>query len=169
MSMTTEHNIPPVDREIGADASGHGEMPTSAGSFLLRRAHYFTESGKPLLSIEQQHALSDLIRENDPAERQKLIDSYIRLVVKISKRYTDHGLVLIDLIREGNQGLIHALERFEPKGGFRFSTYATWCICQNIERAIMLRNGHGRSFPDSTPRGIMADSAMQGGQDGLPT
>ena len=73
----------------------------------------------------------------DFAARQRLIEHNLRLVVSIAKHYTNRGLALPDLIEEGNLGLIHALEKFDPERGFRFTTYATWWIRQSIERAIM--------------------------------
>ncbi len=73
----------------------------------------------------------------DEAGRKRMIESNLRLVVKISRRYLNRGLALLDLIEEGNLGLIHAVEKFDPERGFRFSTYATWWIRQTIERGIM--------------------------------
>ena len=78
-----------------------------------------------------------LVLRGDAAARTRMIVSNLRLVVKIARRYMNRGLALLDLIEEGNLGLIHAVEKFDPERGFRFSTYATWWIRQTIERAIM--------------------------------
>jgi RNA polymerase nonessential primary-like sigma factor len=78
-----------------------------------------------------------LALSGDESGRQRMIESNLRLVVKISRRYINRGLTLLDLIEEGNLGLIRAVEKFDPERGFRFSTYATWWIRQTIERAIM--------------------------------
>ncbi|MFQ5982560.1 MAG: sigma-70 family RNA polymerase sigma factor, partial [Woeseiaceae bacterium] len=77
------------------------------------------------------------IKKGDERARQRMIESNLRLVVKIARRYINRGLPLLDLIEEGNLGLIHAVKKFDPERGFRFSTYATWWIRQTIERAIM--------------------------------
>ncbi|HFC91924.1 MAG TPA: RNA polymerase sigma factor RpoS [Leucothrix mucor] len=91
----------------------------------------------PLLTPEEEVKFGRLARKGDDNGRKKMIVCNLRLVVKISRRYMNRGLALPDLIEEGNLGLIHAVEKFDPERGFRFSTYATWWIRQNIERALM--------------------------------
>ena len=99
---------------------------------------YLNEIGKEhLLTPDQELELATRVRQGDFDARQKMIEHNLRLVVTIAKHYVNRGLSLLDLIEEGNLGLMHALEKFEPERGFRFSTYATWWIRQNIERAIM--------------------------------
>ncbi len=94
-------------------------------------------SQKSLLSNQQHDALMNLVAVDDTDEKQQLIAHNLRLVVNIAKRYSDHGVALLDLIREGNRGLIHAMESFEQEGGFRFATYAARCVRQSIECTIM--------------------------------
>ena len=99
---------------------------------------YLSEIGfSPLLSAEEEVYFSRKALKGDEASRKRMIESNLRLVVKISRRYLNRGLSLLDLIEEGNLGLIRAVEKFDPERGFRFSTYATWWIRQTIERAIM--------------------------------
>ena len=99
---------------------------------------YLNEIGvNPLLTPDQERELARRVVSGDFNARQKMIEHNLRLVVNIAKHYINRGLTLLDLIEEGNIGLMHALDKFDPERGFRFSTYATWWIRQSIERAIM--------------------------------
>ena len=103
---------------------------------------YLSEIGiSPLLTAAEERSFARLALRGDEAARQRMIESNLRLVVKIARRYINRGLPLLDIIEEGNLGLIHAVKKFDPERGFRFSTYATWWIRQNIERAIMNQSG----------------------------
>ena len=99
---------------------------------------YLGEIGfSPLLTAEEEVYFARRSLKGCEASRKRMIVSNLRLVVKIARRYNNRGLALLDLIEEGNLGLIRAVEKFDPERGFRFSTYATWWIRQTIERAIM--------------------------------
>jgi RNA polymerase nonessential primary-like sigma factor len=99
---------------------------------------YLGEIGfSPLLTAQEEVYYARRALRGDEVSRKRMIESNLRLVVKISRRYNNRGLSLLDLVEEGNLGLIRAVEKFDPEKGFRFSTYATWWIRQTIERAIM--------------------------------
>ena len=98
---------------------------------------YLREIGSlPLLKAEEEKAIAIAAKKGDEKARKKLIESNLRLVVSIAKHFANHGLSLLDLIQEGNLGLMKAVERFDPYKGFKFSTYATWWIRQAITRAL---------------------------------
>jgi len=123
------------DSDTDVDVFQPGEIPD--GQLDATRL-YLSEIGySPLLTAEEEVHYARLAQKGVDSGRKKMIESNLRLVVKIARRYLNRGLALLDLIEEGNLGLIRAVEKFDPERGFRFSTYATWWIRQTIERAIM--------------------------------
>ena len=119
-------------------ASAHKIRKAAAPGSSDNTQIYLHDIGaSPLLSAEEEVYYSRLAKQGDESARKRMIESNLRLVVKIARRYVNRGLSFLDLIEEGNLGLIHAVEKFDPERGFRFSTYATWWIRQTIERALM--------------------------------
>ena len=141
---------PNLDRELssprnrGRQANSNDLTHDATASDTRRSAStdvtrlYLNEIGaSQLLTAEEEITLGRRVQRGDERARQRMIESNLRLVVKLARRYLNRGLPLLDLIEEGNLGLIHAVKKFDPERGFRFSTYATWWIRQTIERAIM--------------------------------
>ena len=122
-------NDEPNPREIPADVAGESSDTLTLYLRDVRRTELFT--------AQQEYETAMLARGGDFAARQSMIEHNLRLVVSIAKGYLGRGVPLSDLIEEGNLGLMHAIDKFEPERGFRFSTYATWWIRQAVERAVM--------------------------------
>jgi RNA polymerase nonessential primary-like sigma factor len=138
---SAEPDLPPPDGIVpdGLDtAPTVAELPVGEPDVGNTLQTYLREIRRaPLLSPEEEYDTAVRARAGDFSARQAMIERNLRLVVSIAKNYLGRGLPMTDLIEEGNLGLMHAIGKFEPERGFRFSTYASWWIRQNIERAIM--------------------------------
>ena len=128
-------NLEPMKKADKNDNVKSSKKEDTSNDLINR---YLKEVRKhPLLTLKEERQITARIRKGDKKARKKLIESNLRLVIKIAKKYQNRGLPLTDLIQEGNFGLIRAVDKFDPSMNCRFSTYATWWIRQAVERAIL--------------------------------
>ncbi len=132
LEFADDDSLNAIDEPEEAIKASKEEKVLDAASLYLKEIGY-----APLLTAEEEVFFARKIHKGDEAARKRMIESNLRLVVKIARRYVNRGLTLLDLIEEGNLGLMRAVEKFDPELGYRFSTYATWWIRQSVERALM--------------------------------
>ena len=144
--MSTSDKFEPSDLELNeireeeqenSFALGEKDIPVPAFSGDLLVSYISSVRRYPLLTQEDEVRLGRLVKQGDVKARNSMITSNLRLVIKVARDYRTRGVPMLDLIEEGNLGLIHAVNKFDPERGFRFSTYATWWIRQGIEHAVM--------------------------------
>lgn len=144
--MTTSDKFEPSDLELNRIQEEEQEIsssfeekdipvPSFSGDLLV--SYISSVRRYPLLTQEDEVRLGRLVQQGDVKARNSMITSNLRLVIKVARDYRTRGVPMLDLIEEGNLGLIHAVNKFDPERGFRFSTYATWWIRQGIEHAVM--------------------------------
>ncbi|MGN0903272.1 MAG: RNA polymerase sigma factor RpoD/SigA [Succinivibrio sp.] len=136
----TEQKFQQAVSDISASTKSKKKSSGGSGNGDLLSNYFSCIRQYPLLSSEQENVIGKKARAGDKSAIDLMITSNLRLVVKIAKNYRARGIPLLDLIEEGNLGLIHAVQKYEPDKGFRFSTYATWWIRQSIEQAIMCQS-----------------------------
>jgi RNA polymerase primary sigma factor len=125
-----------IDGVGGPITAGVPVAPPEQGAEDAVRMYLRSIGRVPLITREDEVRLAKRIEQNDMSAKNALIEANLRLVVSIAKRYSGRGLTLLDLIQEGNLGLIRAVEKFDWRRGFKFSTYATWWIRQSVQRAV---------------------------------
>jgi RNA polymerase nonessential primary-like sigma factor len=131
-SASADKELQAAAKKVSERNQGRETRSTDPTQIYLRELGF-----KPLLTAKEELKLARKVRKGHKESRKNMIEANLRLVVKIARHYLSRGLSFLDLIEEGNLGLMTAVEKFDPERGFRFSTYATWWIRQTIERAIM--------------------------------
>ena len=143
LEMASEQNLNPVENSAALESniSEDNQLGDYSTESCDATQIYLREISRyPLLTAEQEVDFTRKAQKGDEAARKRMIVSNLRLVVRVARNYLKSGMPLLDLIEEGNMGLIRAVEKFDPERGFRFSTYAIWWIRQSVERAIMNQN-----------------------------
>tara|TARA_B110000908_G_scaffold170562_1_gene230519 strand:- start:38 stop:958 length:921 start_codon:yes stop_codon:yes gene_type:complete len=132
MESALKTDLKKVENDDQGSSSEVSHQVIDATSLYLKEIGY-----APLLTAAEEVFYARKLLKGDESARKRMIESNLRLVVKIARRYVNRGVELLDLIEEGNIGLMRAVEKFDPELGYRFSTYATWWIRQTIERGLM--------------------------------